>query len=127
MSTRTRRRIREKGTNHAKVEDECSGSGVSLALGATAGTTACGGSNESEPQAESSATTTAAAEGAFEELAVDGAPTAVAAGEDAVWVVLDQGDRVARLDPQSGEIVGEPIPVGDGAVGVVAEKTMSGS
>ncbi|HXV58764.1 MAG TPA: hypothetical protein VD704_12930, partial [Gaiellaceae bacterium] len=73
--------------------------GLSVALGVIAVTTACGGSDESgpesQPPAQSSASTTAAAEDAVEELAVDGAPTAVAAGEDAVWVVLDQGDRVA--------------------------------
>ena len=70
-----------------------------LAIGVPAGATACGDSDSSQssPREPAESTVTAAAAGNdVEEFEVDGAPTAVATSAGAVWVVLDQGDRVAR-------------------------------
>ena len=44
-------------------------------------------------------------------------PDQVASGADAVWVTSRQGDAVMRVDP-AGDMVGEPIPVGNGPTGI---------
>lgn len=44
-----------------------------------------------------------------------GGPTgAVAAGAGAVWVLLPDDDKVVRLNPDTGQVTGAAIPVGDG-------------
>ena len=78
--------------------------GTCLALGVAGGATACGGTDDAQPPpatppTEGTTTTAATSARTVEEFQVDGAPTAIAAGDGAVWVVLDQGDRVARIDP----------------------------
>ena len=45
-------------------------------------------------------------------IAVPGFPDAVAMGHGQVWVASAADDTLSRLDPGSGRVVGEPIPVG---------------
>ncbi len=99
-STWTTRQIRKEGANRANNDHKSSRRGACLTLGVTTGATACGEgtrlSGSRRHAAREHVTTTAATAPSRRGTPVDGAPTAVAAGEDAVWVVLDQGDRVAR-------------------------------
>ena len=53
-------------------------------------------------------------------IEIDGGPTSVALGEEAVWVVLNRQNAVARIDPVSAQIDGEPIPVGEAPLSAAA-------
>ena len=47
-------------------------------------------------------------------------PTEIAVGEGAVWVVNSGGPSVSRISPDTNEVVGEPIEVGNGPADIAA-------
>lgn len=53
---------------------------------------------------------------------VGDAPFGIGFGEGYVWVTNSGDDTVMRLDPRSGEVVGEPISVPGQPVGVTADE-----
>jgi len=85
---------------------------VSIAAVAAVAAAGCGNDGESGPQSN--------ALPAVEELEFAGAPAAVAVGDDAIWVALAEDNTVVRLDPETGDTVGDPIAVGAEPVGVAS-------
>lgn len=51
-------------------------------------------------------------------IAVGRAPLRIAAGPDAIWVTSERDGTLTRLDPESGEPLGEPVQLGAGVAGV---------
>jgi YVTN family beta-propeller protein len=51
-------------------------------------------------------------------IPVGSAPLRVAAGPDAIWVTSERDGTLTRLDPESGEPLGEPVQLGAGVAGV---------
>ena len=51
-------------------------------------------------------------------ISIGTAPLRVDAGKDAVWVSSERDGTLTRLDPGSGEPVGEPVRLGRGVAGV---------
>ncbi len=50
-------------------------------------------------------------------IPVGGAPLRIAAAPDAIWVTSERDGTLTRLDPESGEPVGEPVRLGAGISG----------
>ena len=49
---------------------------------------------------------------------VGGRPLGIAFGEGSIWVTNEQGDELTRIDPDTGEVSGDPIRVGKRPTGV---------